>query len=453
MNTCRSRWSMAIVAAALLMLAAACTPGDEEASDTTASPAGMPFSSADDGSRFSPTARETATTLEAAGDSLQAEPPPDHRLGTGGIEPVIFQPTGRDIIFTADLTVAVTDVALAGEEATRLIQGLGGFLFGQQTAGAPEHRSVLIFKVLPEDFQIALDRLGSIGELRTQNVSADDVTERIVDLESRIRTAAASVERLRSLLEGAADVKTIVELENELLQRETQLETLRGQLRTLENQVDLATIVLTLTEAESRPAVDLGVSAYPGHDNGLSCPGDEGLTVDQDGELTVCYEVTNVGDTLLRDFELRDPVLDIVTADLVVVFGDPAGEIEPGESILLAGEIVADRSYRTQTTVTATPIDEGGNPLPRRSVSTTAAIFIEAVDPGGIPTFGEGLQASWELLVSLAQLLVLAAGVLVPFVWVPLVLWLLWRLLSGRSPAPSRAGTPGEAEPATPSDA
>ena len=260
------------------------------------------------------------------------------QLGSGGIEPVVFQTSdfGRDIIFTADLTVAVPDVATAGEQATREIQGLGGFLFGQRTTGDPTPMSILTFKVSPTDFQEALDRLGSIGDLRSQNVSADDVTERIVDVQSRINTAEASVERLRSLLEGAVDIKTIVELENELLERETQLETMRGSLRTLQDRVALATIVLTITEAESRPAVSLNVTTYLGHDDGNSCPGSSGITVDQADEITVCFEIFNTGDTLLTDFELRDPVLDVEVGDLILVFGDLGTPIEPGESIVLA---------------------------------------------------------------------------------------------------------------------
>ena len=193
-------------------------------------------------------------------------------LGTGGVTTAVLHTSnvGRDIIFTAELTVAVTDVAGAEEEATRLIRGLGGFLFGQRTVGSPEPLSVLTFKVAPEDFQEALRRLGSLGEIRTQHVTADDVTERIVDLESRINTATASVERLRELLENATDIKSIVELENELLVRETQLETLRGQLRTLQDQVALATIVLTLTEAASRPAIELSVTAFNSRSRGTS---------------------------------------------------------------------------------------------------------------------------------------------------------------------------------------
>ena len=371
-------------------------------------------------------------------------------LGSGGVEPVVFQTSGfgRDIIFTADLTVAVPDVATAGEEATRQIQLLGGFLFGQRTTGEPTPMSILTFKVSPDDFQEALDRLGSIGDLRTQNVSADDVTERIVDVQSRINTAEASVERLRSLLEAAVDIKTIVELENELLERETQLETMRGSLRTLEDQVALATIVLTITEAESRPAVSLNVTTYPGHDEGLSCPGSSGITVDQASDVTVCFEIFNVGDTLLTDFELRDPVLDVEFDDLIVIFGDPGAPIEPGESIVLATETVAERSLRTQTTVTATPVNEDGDVLSTRKAANTVTMFIQAVDPGGIPTFAEGLQASWGLLVDLAQVLILFAGALIPFFWVPILIWLGWRFIKRRTNADAAGSgqTPGSPE-------
>lgn len=356
-------------------------------------------------------------------------------LGTGDTAQTALQISslGRDIIFTADLTVAVNDVVGAGEDATRIIQGMGGFLFGQRSVGSPEPRSVLTFKVQPEDFSEALRRLGAIGEIRSQNVFADDVTERVVDLASRINTAEASVERLRALLDEATDIKAIVAVETELLARETQLETLRGRLRTLEDQVSLATITLTLTEAASRPALSLSVTAYPAHDNGLSCPGNSHLGIEQNTEATICFEITNVGDTFLTDFDLRDPVLDVSIGDLIVVFGDPVTAIEPGESIILAAEVVPERNLRTQTTVTAQPVNEDGESVPGRPAASTVTIFIEAVDPGGNPGFGEGLETSWELLVGLGQVLVLVAGALIPFLWVPLVLWLLLRMRRTRS--------------------
>ena len=391
------------------------------------------------------------TTIPAAGEAPRDDGDFDGEdstdLGSGGVvAPPLIQTAadlGRDIIFTADLTVAVNDVAEAGNEAARRIQTLGGFLFGQRTTASPDARSVLVFKVFPEDFQEALVRLGSIGELRSQNVTADDVTERVVDIRSRITTAEASVERLRGFLEAATDIKTIADLENQLLQRETQLETLRGQLRTLEDAVSLATITLTITENTVRPGVRVDVTAYPGADDeGLACPGSPSLTVNQRTAVTVCFEIVNVGDTDLTSFTLRDPVIGVSDEDLIPVFGDMSQILEPGQSIVMAAQITADRSWRTQTNVTALPVDDDGTVREGRSVANVASMSISAVDPGGVPGFGEGLERSFELLILLAQLAVYLLAALLPFFWIPLGIWWLLRRRASRDADGSEESEP-----------
>jgi hypothetical protein len=429
---------MSLLAIVLVMLIAACSANSTE----TFSEVGGALGSGDgaDAGR-EVTGSTTAASGEATGEATDLPPEEgegEDDMGSGGITPVVLPSDfGRDIIYTADVAVAVTDVASAGEEASRAISGLGGFLFAQRTVGSPEPMSILTFKIQPESFQQALSRIGEIGEVRSQTVSADDVTERVVDLESRINTAAASVERLRSLLANASDIETIVELENELLARETELEGLRGSLRTLQEQVSLATIVLTLTEAQSRPTIEVVMTGYPTHDQGASCPGSEEFQVEADTETTVCVSITNVGDTLLTDFEVRDPVLDVTLDDMIVVFGELDRPLEPGESMMLAMELLPERDLRSRTTVTATPVDEDGEELPG-TASTTVGFFIDTVDPGGIPGFGDGLDASWDLLVALGRLALLVAGAVLPFLWVPIVVWMgfrLWRSRNGIRPA------------------
>ncbi len=415
----------------LALVVSACSSMDSGFQSGESSSDGFQMSG---GSGDSP-ATTTASSEETAGDSATPQPGADadgDTLGTGGVTPPPLVQTavdlGRDIIFTADMTVAVDDVAAASTEATRRIQNLGGFLFGQQTTATPTARTILVFKVFPDDFQEALDRLGSIGDLRSQNVSADDVTERVVDIRSRITTAEASVQRLRGFLENATDIDTIADLENQLLQRETQLETLRGQLRTLEDAVSLATITVTITESAIQPAVRVDVTAYSGADDeGLACPGTSALTVDQRTRVTVCFEIVNVGDTELTGFTLRDPVLGIDSDDLIPVFGDLSQTLEPGESIVVAAHVTADRSRRTQTNVTALPVNEDGSLREGRAVANTATISISAVDPGGVPGFGEGLERSFEILVLFLQLVIYLVAALIPFFWIPLGIWWLAR--------------------------
>lgn len=430
----------------LVLVGAACSFGGDDADEPTsrnfdAAPATTFAPAFDDGDEFE--APEPATPPSPGEETGDGE------LGTGGVALASLQAPniGRDIIFRADLTVAVADVGTAGEEATIAVEALGGFLFGQQTTGGANPRSVLTFKIAPDNFQAALEALGSIGELRSQNVSADDVTERIVDIESRIRTAEASVERLRELIAGATDVDDIAQLERELLNRETTLETLRGQLRTLENQVALATIVLTLTEADIDPALEITVGSYLGTDSGRSCPGNDEPRYVAGDDVTVCFEIFNIGDTTLTQFTVEDSVLDVELDDLTVVFGDP-DSLEPGESLVLATEIVVERDLRTRTTVTAEPVkEETGEIIANRTVSRVETSFLFAEDPGGLPGFSDGLSASWDVLQDVGGLVVLGAGAVIPFAWVLLLVaaYVLWR--QRRAPSASASG---DSEPAAP---
>ncbi|MDH3500363.1 MAG: DUF4349 domain-containing protein [Acidimicrobiia bacterium] len=439
-------WQLAVLFAVMLMVVGACGGDDSGAAATTV---GAVTAGGDEAP-----APGDGGNAESAGDGDSADRGAldDGALGSGGAQP-IAQPGdfGRDIIYTADLTVAVTDVVTAGEEASLIISGFGGVLFGQQTQGLPEPRSVLVFKVLPDNFQAALSALGSIGEVRTQNVSADDVTERVVDLQSRISTAETSVERLRGFLENATTISDIAELEAQLVIRETDLETMRGQLRTLQDRVDLATITLTLTEALADPEVRLVATAYFGDDGGASCPGSEGLTVEEGQQANLCFEIRNNGDTVLTDFTLVDTVLELTIDDLTVIDGDPSGSLQPGQSMILTKLVDVERRIRTQTTVTAVPVNEDGTPIETRVVSSTGTVSLRAEKPEGMPGFDDGMRVATDVLSWIGGVIVIAAGLAVPFLWViPLaaIVWWWWRRRKdGRDAEPAAAVGDAAEEP------
>ncbi|MEX1287876.1 MAG: DUF4349 domain-containing protein [Acidimicrobiia bacterium] len=337
---------------------------------------------------------------------------------------------GRDMVYTGVVRVAVADVPVAVEQAIRAVERLGGLVVGEESVADPEPRTTLTVRVAPAAFRRVLDQLGSLGEVRSQRVDADDVTEQVVDLESRIATAEASVARLRALLGEAGDIDDIATLERQLLERETELEVLRGRLRTLEDAVALTTIRVTFTEAAAAPAVAVAVTGYPGTDDlGLACPGDVAPTVERGTEVTVCLEVRNVGDTPLTSIEVDDDVLGIGSDDVVAVFGDPEGVIEPGQSIVLAAPITIERTLQGRTRVTAVPVDAEGQPIEARPVDAAGGIVVSAIVPDTPPGFGEGLAGSLDVLGRVWQWLVVAAGALVPFLGLAAVGAAGWWLL------------------------
>lgn len=372
---------------------------------------------------------ETATTIaasseEPAADADAAAP----ELGSAST-PVVktAQEVGRDIIFTASTTIAVNNVDDSAQTVIDIVASHGGFVFGQDTVGLPTPQTTLVFKVDPDEFQPTLADLADVGEIRSQVVNADDVTEIVVDLQSQIDTAEASVERLRALLVDAADLEQVVQIEEQLLARETQLERLRGSLRTLRDAVNLATITVTLTEALSQPRLTVGMTGYAGHDdNGDSCPGGGLQLPDNDAAATVCWEIFNNGDTPLADIALTDTILDVSLEDLTVVFGDPNEILEPGQSIILAYQIEPERSLRYRSRITASPVNRDGEVLDARNVSVVSEFSVGVFDPGGRPGFGDGLDGGVEVALWTWSGLRLATGFIVGITPVLLAVAGLW---------------------------
>ncbi len=446
-----ARRRLLAVLAVLVVLASACSSSDEASSDTAS---GSDAETSDFDFESSDESGDAGGASFDAAEQEDSEPMVDAPLGAGGVngtEPVALQPTdlGRDIIRTAEIDVEVDNVAEASLVALTKIEGLGGLLFGQETTTVDRPRTTLVFKVQPADFTEALGRLSDVGELRDQRITADDVTERVVNLESRIITSEASVDRLRGFLADANDLATIAELERELLNRETDLELLRGQLRTLENQVSLSTITLTLIERVPGPSVVVEATAYASHDEGSTCPGDDVLQVEEGAPVTLCYVVTNAGDTHLIDIDVRDDRFDLDGADLTIVRGEIDRPLAPGDEIVFAADVDAEASATGRAQVTATPADADGAELRLASVSARDDLVLDVELDTSIPGFTEGLDAGWSAFMQVVRVIVLLAGVLLPWFWVPLGLWALVRWNRRRNAQkPASFGPPPPSAPA-----
>ncbi len=405
-------------------------------------------------------ADEEATSDEAMEDDSdiviqadgEAAPAPEARNSSGGLSDAAGLPvvdTGRDIIFVASVGVEVEDVVVAGQEASTAIAGLGGVLFGQVTTSEGVPRSTLTFKVPPAQFQTALSRLGDIGFLRDQVITADDVTERVVDLESQIITSQLSVDRLRGFLENATTLTEIADLEQQLLVRETSLEQLRGQLRTIEGQVSLATITVTFTQKLPGPELTVEQTAYLGHDDGTTCPGLDEIDGDEGDLITVCYRITNTGDTLLDDLDVRDEGLGLELDDLTVVDGTLDQPLAIGASVTLVAELEAEPFRDGRAQATAVSVADGGADLQLGRTAGRDDLELSIDEDTSLPGFLDGLSTGWSAMLAFIGVVVLVAGFVLPFIWIIPVLWFGRRWLKQRKAA-NMPPPPAAAPPARP---
>ncbi|UKY53326.1 DUF4349 domain-containing protein [Streptomyces inhibens] len=159
------------------------------------------------------------------------------------------------IIRTATLTVQTKDVATALAKARAAVDGAGGYAADETTdrdAGGHD-RSRIVLRVPPAEYNAVLGRLSGLGKLLSREVSAKDVTDQVVDVDSRIRTQRASVSRVRALMEKATSISDIVSLESELGTREANLESLEAQLKSLKERTGTATVTLLLRQPDATP--------------------------------------------------------------------------------------------------------------------------------------------------------------------------------------------------------
>ena len=132
-----------------------------------------------------------------------------------------------------------------------------GFV-GQQSADLEGDRHVSITLRVPAGaFDDLVDGLAELGEVLERDLDSRDVTEEVVDLERRIGNARVSADRLRELLAEADGIPNVLAIEEELTERETEIEVMTGQLQVVRDQVDMSTLTVEFTEeSASDPSVN-----------------------------------------------------------------------------------------------------------------------------------------------------------------------------------------------------
>ncbi|WP_206328688.1 DUF4349 domain-containing protein, partial [Streptomyces sp. Tu 4128] len=201
----------------------------------------------------------------AAGAAKEAAPPAaDDRPGAAGGDASGAGATAppkavaTHVIRTASLTVQVEDVPKALDEARTTVENAGGYVGDEDTSRDEDgrERTRLELRVPVDAYQDVLDGLEGAGKLLHRGAKAQDVTDQVVDVESRVKSQRASVARVRELMDRATKLSDVVTLEGELSSRQTELEALLAQQASLKDRTSLATITLSLAETPAEAAED-----------------------------------------------------------------------------------------------------------------------------------------------------------------------------------------------------
>ncbi|CAN3983355.1 DUF4349 domain-containing protein [Kitasatospora purpeofusca] len=236
----RRAGALAAVAVAAVLAAGCSASGDGASRDMSAvAPAQAPAQAA---------AGEAAKADAAVGAPGVASVAPKAPPGQPGVTPVV---DSRQIAYSAQLTVRTAQVDTALAKARGLAVAAGGYVASETGSsggdGGPQSGQITV-KVPSAAFQPTLDQLAGLGEVLSRRSQAEDLTQQVADVNSRMQSQQASVDRVRALMAQAKTLAEIVSLESELSRRESDLESLQKQVKELSARTSLSTVTLDVRQ-------------------------------------------------------------------------------------------------------------------------------------------------------------------------------------------------------------
>ncbi len=186
-------------------------------------------------------------TEQAAGASTPAQPqedapPPQARMR-------------RMVIRSGEMEFEVDSFDNAVAQVVKIAEEANGFVATVNSEKLPNGkvRGTVVVRCPPESLDRLVLQLRALGELKSQRIGSQDVSKMYSDLESRLRAARTMEERLLKILkDGSGPVKDLLNVERELGEWCTRIESIEGEIRYYNNLISQSTLTLTLYEKDIR---------------------------------------------------------------------------------------------------------------------------------------------------------------------------------------------------------
>jgi hypothetical protein len=176
----------------------------------------------------------------------------DDGSGSGFIsnEPATVE---RLVIRNANLTLVVEDPAASADEIAHLAEAFGGFVVNSnvyQTTfaeGVFATQANITIRIPAERLDEALDQIKQdVVEVRSENISGQDVTQEYTDLESRLRNLEAAEIELREIMASLTRAEEVLSVYQNLRQVREEIEVIKGRMQYFEQSARLSAITIDL---------------------------------------------------------------------------------------------------------------------------------------------------------------------------------------------------------------
>ena len=171
----------------------------------------------------------------------------------------------RMVIKNASLSIVVEEPAVTMELISSLAQNLGGYVVSsnlyrvQMDSGLEIPQASITVRVPAETLDQALDEIKSgAGQVLSENVSGQDVTQEYTDLGSRLKNLERAEEQLVEILEASYETDDVLSVYNRLVDIREQIEVIKGQMQYYEQSAALSSISVNIQANEAVQPLKIG---------------------------------------------------------------------------------------------------------------------------------------------------------------------------------------------------
>ena len=164
---------------------------------------------------------------------------------------------GRMVELEAYLTVQVDNLKAASDQATQLATSFNGYVASSSFDDSGSSANIVLS--IPEaNFSSAMRSLSSLGTVKAQSISSNDVTEQYVNLQAQLDSYTTEEATLLRILNASTTVTDALNTENAIQNTQAQINDLEGQLRVMQGLVTFGTINIEFIQPAKNPTLDFG---------------------------------------------------------------------------------------------------------------------------------------------------------------------------------------------------
>jgi hypothetical protein len=170
----------------------------------------------------------------------------------------LSQSTERLVIKTGRFSIVVADVPTAVKSVNEYAVQKNGYVVSSETskAGLAPYATVII-RVPATIFDEGVGDIKALGDVQSELINGQDITEEYVDLEARLKNLRATESQYLEIMKKAYKIEDILQVQNYLSNVRAEIESMMGRMKYLKDSADMSTITVNLsTDPEALPVVD-----------------------------------------------------------------------------------------------------------------------------------------------------------------------------------------------------